>query len=436
MNEGLKRNVEAEINMLKEISTYFNKLSLANIAERKLLMGAIESLRAGIKIINSSIPRMLRDTSFGKKLPTSQEKKTSTRLENVTYRKESSELDVVIDSKDKERFLRELSISEKYIKRLKKGEKLGKGEEFREFQASRGYLRLANQLFLNLAIKSVKKGKFKSLSVGLKKGNIEILFESYIAMMYFTVLLSFIFSFILAVFLFFFQIGFSSPFIDFYQGSYLLRLAKIFWIPLAVPFATYLAVYYYPSSEKQSIGYKINQELPFAVIHMSAISGSGIEPSEIFKIVGLSKEYPSLRREIRKVLNQINLYGYDLVTAVNNASRSAPSEKLAELFSGLSTTITSGASLQNFLEKRAESLLLEYRLEREKYTRLIETFLDIYISVVIAAPMVFLLLMILISISGVQVGYSSFQLSVISVVGIALLNIFFLAFLQVKQPPY
>ena len=94
------------------------------------------------------------------------------------------------------------------------------------------------------------------------------------------------------------------------------------------------------------------------------------------------------------------------------------------------------SSLKGFFEKRSETLLLNYRLEREKYTRLVETFLDIYISIVIAAPMIFLLLLVMIFISGIEVQLSSSLISVIFVGGVAILNIVFLVFLQTKQPAY
>ena len=169
---------------------------------------------------------------------------------------------------------------------------------------------------------------------------------------------------------------------------------------------------------------------------MSAISGSGIEPSEIFKIIGFSKEYPYLRREIRKVLNQINLYGYDLLTALTNVSKSSPSAKLSELFSGLATTIGSGGGLQNYFEKRAESLLIDYRLEREKYTKVAETFMDIYISVVIAAPMILMLLLVMMSITGFQSGFTPQQITLLIIGVIAIINTLFLVFLEAKQPTY
>jgi flagellar protein FlaJ len=181
---------------------------------------------------------------------------------------------------------------------------------------------------------------------------------------------------------------------------------------------------------------KIDQEIPFAVIHMSAISGSGIEPSEIFKIIGLSKEYPNLRKEIRKVMNQINLYGYDLVTALNNAARSSPSEKVSELFTGLATSISSGANLSEFFEKRSESLLLSYRLEREKYTKTAETFMDIYISVVIAAPMILMLLLVMIGVSGIEVGFSTTGMTFLIILVLSFVNVLFIGFLHLKQPTY
>jgi len=108
------------------------------------------------------------------------------------------------------------------------------------------------------------------------------------------------------------------------------RIGRVIWIPFVFPVVVYLLLYYYPSTERNSLAKKIEQELPFAVIHMSAISGSGIAPAEIFKIIGLSKEYPYLRKEVRKVLNQINIYGYDLVTSLNNVSKTTPSSRLTE----------------------------------------------------------------------------------------------------------
>lgn len=437
MIDELKRNVETEIEMLREVTINLNRLDYSNDLEKKLLVGSINSLTKGIKLINNSIPHLLNEIVPSKKLPSALKVQTKKiELEQVKFQGIQSDINVVLKKGDKSQFFKELSINESFIKKLKRRRK-GRGDEkYAEFKAARGYLKLSNKFFLDTSIRLIKKGHFKSLLTQIKKSNIDILFETYIAMILFSTLLSIFAGLFLMVFFIFFKIGISFPFFSFYEGNYLLRLAKVSWIFFAVPLGTFLLIYFYPSSEQKSLEKKINQELPFAVIHMSAISGSGIEPSEIFKIIVVNKEYPALRKEVRKILNQINLYGYDLVTALNNASASAPSKRLAELFSGLSTTMTSGASLSEFFEKRAESLLISYRLEREKYTRLAETFMDIYISVVIAAPMILLLLLIMLSITGAAMRFSPVQLSFLVVGAVALLNIIFLWFLQIKQPSY
>jgi flagellar protein FlaJ len=186
--------------------------------------------------------------------------------------------------------------------------------------------------------------------------------------------------------------------------------------------------------ERKSLENKLDAELPFATIHMSSISSSLVEPSKIFSIIVATKEYPNLSKEFIKLLNDINIYGYDLVTALRNRSFNSPSKKLAELFSGLSTTITSGGHLPDFFEKRSQTLLFEYRLEREKQSKAAETFMDIYISVVIAAPMILMLLLMMMRISGLGLSLSTGMITIIMVLGVTLINILFLTFLHLKTP--
>lgn len=432
MIEELKQNIETEIEILREISNNMRRLDYANPSERKLLLTSTESLKSSLKLINNSIPKLLGDITGVKKLPM---KDKNTSLEKVEFQKNDLIVKATIESKDRERLLRELSISDNLVKKLKKRQYTIE-EKHEEFKSARGYLKISNKLFLDQAQNLIKKGYFKSLSSQLKKANIDILFASYIAMSLFTTLIAFFASIFILAFFLIFSLHISSPFLTFFDGNLLSRFAKIFWLIFVIPMGTFLVFYYYPSTEKDSLARKIDRELPFAVIHMSAISGSGIEPSAIFKIIGLNKEYPYLRKEIRKVLNQINLYGYDLVTSLNNVSKTTPSTKLAELYSGLSTTISSGGDMQNFFEKRAESLLIVYRLEREKYTKVAETFMDIYISVVIAAPMILMILLIMVFVLRINTGFSVNELTGLVIGIIALINAAFIGILHIKQPNY
>jgi len=434
MIEDIKKNIEVEMSMLKEIAVYSMRLNSAEATERVMLLAAIGALRKSMVIMNDSIPVLLGMTAVDSILP-SISKEEKPKLEKVLIPRGKIESTAVIRVKNKAQLLKQLSIREEYVKRLRKRHK-GAVEERNEFKATRGYLKIANKLFFNLAYKYIKRGYFKRLSKDLRKANIDMLFEAYVAMALLSSVIAAIIGFFLGVFLLFFNLGIDAPFVTTFKGNILIRLVEVFWIPIIAPIATFILLCFYPVTEKSTLSKKINRELPFAVIHMSAISGSGIPPSEIFRIIGLSKEYPALRKEIRKVLNQINLYGYDLVTALNNASASTPSDNLAELYSGLATTINSGGDFGEFFNKRAETLLMDYRLEREKYAKTAETFMDIYISIVIAAPMILMLLLILLIVGSVSIGFSILQLTILIITATALINVFFLVFIHLKQPVY
>lgn len=421
MIEELIKNIDTEIDILREISIYSQINNKDTSSEKRLLNEVNTSLVNRMRIINSTIPTILKNITFANKL---NDKVIDTKLEKIEIKDNLDSKSIFLNKGDKNKFLAELSITEKYIKNIKKGSK----EEVQletGFQKSRGYVKFANQVFFDYVRKLTKNGGFKDLNRSLRKANIEILLESYVSVMFLTTLLAGIFG-IIGAGLFFYM----------YSGVINIKILVSLAILFGLPSMTYAVLYFYPPTEKDSLEKKIDQELPFAVIHMSAISGAGIEPSNIFKIIGLSKEYPNLAKEIRKVLNQINIYGYDLVTALNNVSRNTPSAKLAELYLGLSTNISSGGSLKTFFEKRAETLLLNYRLEREEFTKTAETFMDIYITVVIAAPMILLLIFILLSVGDFNIGVTPQVGTILLILLVGLVNIIFLGIIHLKQPAY
>jgi len=334
-------------------------------------------------------------------------------------------------SKKKDKKFKPDSLEKLTLKRIKKKEK--KIVKKKEKKPSK-YIKISSKIFYDTSMSFINKGMFRKLKRDLIKSNIEFVPATYISVIFFTTLVSVIASVFIALFFLFFNISALPPFIVSIEEGIGVRFLKIFWILFAIPAATFLFVYFYPSLEKKSIENKINRELPFAAIHMSSISGSMIEPSKIFNIIISTKEYPNLEKEFIKLQNEINIYGYDLVTALRNRSFNSPSRKLADLFNGLATTITSGGNLPEFFKERSQTLLFEHRLDMEKQLKTAETFMDIYISVVIAAPMVLMLVLMMMRISGLGIALSPSMISLVMILVVSLVNIFFLTFLHIKQP--
>jgi hypothetical protein len=414
----IKEIIFKERKLAEEFASLIGYSGDANSQEKRMVNSQIEKLKASLKKTNDELLTALEGTLVQAPL----KKREAMGISG------SAKAGKIKPGKSSEKIS---ELDREILKRLKR--KKEKVVEKKEKKPSK-YVKFANRLFGERVRTAIKQKKLVTLEKDLIKSNLEYTSISYISVLVLTTIISIGIAFALFLFFLFFNITPEFPIIIRAPEAFFERLAKVFWVLLAVPLGTFLFMYLYPSMEKKSLENKINQELPFATIHMAAISGSMIEPLKVFSIISSTKEYPHLEREFNKLLNEINVYGYDIVTALKNLAINSPSSKLSELFNGLATTITSGGDMFDFFEKRSQSLLFEYRLDKEKRTKTAETFMDIYISVVIAAPMILMLLLMMMKISGLGVSLSTGMITFLVVGGVSLINIFFLIFLQLKQP--
>ena len=449
--EELKKIISKEKKVVKEMVSFFKDLEeTKDKEEKRMIVSHMNQLKNSLEKINMDIPEILEKIILIRPLhpqkieapqpqpvqkteltmPVKQIPSISNiqKVETLKKTKEISDKSLIGSIFPKKKNI--LKLEKETLKRLKE-----KGKEVikPKIKKASQYVKTANEIFSNLSTSIQKKKIIKLLEKDLLKTNLQFILSSYISLILLTTFLSIILG--IFIFLFFLFFSFANfPLITRVSEEIGVRFLKIFWILFVIPIATLLFTYFYPALEKKSIENKINRELPFAAINMSAISGSMIDLSKIFSIIIATKEYPNLEKEFTKLINQINIYGYDIVTALKKIAANTPSKKLAELFIGLATTINSGGDLTDFFDKRAQTLLFEYRIEREKRTKFSETFMDIYISAVIAAPMILMLVLMMMKISGLGIALSTSMITLIMVLSVTLINIVFLTFLHLKQP--
>ncbi|MCX8194453.1 MAG: type II secretion system F family protein [Candidatus Pacearchaeota archaeon] len=328
---------------------------------------------------------------------------------------------VYISKENKAQFLQDLGISAKELKKIKKriSEKEEKPVAEEIFVKPSFLAALSNKVFYNTSSKLAKKSAFKGIEKDLRRANLPYTLSSYISMMLFMTLFAFVVTFILALLL----------------ATSIASAFRNIGIALVLTIIIFLLTLNWPASTASGNRRKIDAELPFAISHMSAIASSKVEPSKIFSIMAFAKEYPTFSAEMRKIVNQINVYGYDLTTALKNVAKQTPSRKLAELLNGMSTTITTGGNLTMYLNEKAKSALTDYRLSHERYSTVIGMYSDIYTALLIAAPLIFMLLLAIMSIIGTSfIGMPAESLANFGIGIIAVLNILFLIFLQITQP--
>ena len=416
MFESLKENLIHEKKILKDMKQIHRDYS-TDPTNREHYIALLHSLNQQLVMLNNLVPRLLEEWSSIKEKTIKKEKqKNKKNIERVSYISPNTggKSYITINKGDKNSFLKKLMLSEESLEKLKRQKK---EESVVISRKPNPFITYSNKYFGRMADKI--SPSFEGIGRDLKKANIPILLSSFLSLAIAGVVFSFLAG--LLIFLVLFILG-------------IVELNFIF-LPFGLSFLTGTGFYFYPASESSNVQKKISHELPFATIHMAAVSGSDIEPTRIFKIIASSKEYPNIGYEIKKVLVQVEIYGYDLVTSLKDVGSRTSNRKLADLFSGIATNISTGGELKSYLEKKSENFLIDYRLEREKFSDLAGTFMDVYISILIAAPLILMMMFIVMNVAGLGLGGITINvLLILSVGSVIIVNIIFLFVLNLKQP--
>ncbi len=311
----------------------------------------------------------------------------------------------------------------KFVQKQKKKKEVVEKEKYTVYQ-SNNLAKISSKLLNKLSNHLTQKYPqfFKRLYNSINVSNIKILSKAYINIMLFFSVIMFILSFIISLF--------------FFKGNIAFIIIKSFLLALILSIITFVIVYFYPESIIKSKQRKMKDELPFAIIHMAAIAGSGAQPINMFKLLLESNEYKALNSEFKKVLNYTNLFGYDFLTALKSVASTTPSYDFKELLNGIIASTETGGDIKTYLNDKGKEALNNYRLQRKKYVDSLAAYSDIYTGILIAAPLLFIVTLAIINVIGGKVG--TFSVEALARIGtfvfIPFLNIAFLLFINIMQP--
>lgn len=285
------------------------------------------------------------------------------------------------------------------------------------------YKRLSVRLFGNLARKSAMY--FSSLKPHLAGANINVLLDTWVAMIYLGTLMVYLVSLagVLA----------ASSFILFDPMTFLYM---VLFVPIMAASMFFLFLYIYPVQKSSKIRNSIDNNLPFALAHMNAIASSGIPPEFMFDLLTGFKEYGEISRQAGLVVRNIKTFGMSSVNAIADVARRTPSPSFKQVLMGIQSTIEKGGNLTAYLEEMSNRALFEYRIKRENYAKTLSTYADFYAAVLITAPIMMIVVLGVMSIIGGDVmGFAATDLIFLMTwLLIPLVNIVFIAFLHVTYP--
>lgn len=288
------------------------------------------------------------------------------------------------------------------------------------------YGRIANTYVGRLSQKMIKNNNefFQPLFKAMRSSDFQILANTYVSIIIFSSILIFFPVFLLSLLL-------MSSFI-------VIRIFAALLIGLISAAITFAVLYGYPSMIVTSRRKYMEADLPFVIVHMAAVAGSGAQPLAMFNLLLSSGEYKGLESEVKKIINYVNLFGYNLTTSLRLVAATTPLREFSEMLNGIVTTVETGGSLKEYLNIKAQEAMENYESKRRKYIETLATFSDLYIGLSIVAPMLLFFLLAIIDSPFLGGAIGGFSAGTIAVAGtyivIPLMNIVFLVVLNVITP--
>jgi flagellar protein FlaJ len=286
------------------------------------------------------------------------------------------------------------------------------------------YRKISLALFGKIVDKYITS--FKPLEPHIKNANMKILLKTWVCILLFSSILSFLISFFAIYILLTYFIE-----VEFY-----IYIFSVIFFPVFIASIVFIILYLYPVQKEKSRQKSIENNLPFAITHMAAIASSGIPIEFMFELLTGFKEYGEIAEDAKLIMRNIKTFGMSSIDAIKDVAERTPSQSFREVLLGIVATTESGGNMVEYLREMAEKALFDYRIRREKYLKTLSTYADIYTALLVAAPLMMLSMLATMSIIGGSVMGLTIDemITLITWIILPFLNLAFIIFIHVTYP--
>jgi flagellar protein FlaJ len=270
---------------------------------------------------------------------------------------------------------------------------------------------------------------FKDLDSNLQKSGLKINFKAYVSLTVFaTILVSIsILALVPSLLFFIFNIP-VLPAIFFGVGGSLFTFA----------FSTF-GFYVYPIYRADTVKRELEDELPFTTGYMAILTSAGVSPEKIFQSLSNLSVPLAVSAEAKDVVRDVNLFGSDIISALEAMSKRTPSERFREMIEGFISSIHSGGNLAAYLREKSRQYMKLKRLGLKKYSDTLSMLSEFYVALLLTGPLfLVIMLAVMAMLGGGNLGMLSpdLLLSLLTYMGIPLGAIVFLIILDTVTPKW
>jgi pilus assembly protein TadC len=128
---------------------------------------------------------------------------------------------------------------------------------------------------------------------------------------------------------------------------------------------------------------ELERELPFTFSELSVFASTGMSPIELMRRMASRTHDPEMTSEFKIVVYKTDVQGKDLITALAETAKGSPSNSLREALWDLANMIHQGGNLDQYLRTKSDDILNLKRLVQKEFIERLQTFVDMYISLVL-----------------------------------------------------
>ncbi len=200
---------------------------------------------------------------------------------------------------------------------------------------------------------------------------------------------------------------------------------------------TVIGFYLYPLYRADSVKRDLEDSMAFTSGYLAILAGAGAPPDSMFRSLSKIPHKLAVVDESRTIVRDVELFGADIITALENASKRSSSEKFKELLEGFIATVHSGGDLVSYLLHRSRQNMKHKRISLRKFSDTLGVLSEFYVTLLVAGPLIFVVMLAVMAMlggAGLGILNPALLLMLLTYIAIPIGSVIFLVILDALTP--
>jgi len=268
--------------------------------------------------------------------------------------------------------------------------------------------------------------RFRTFKQIYQKSGLSRPYEAYPSLMLLASVLAFIFSFLIGAVI-------HHMFFNLTLYRYLIALiafSGVFALLVPLVFVTY-PLFRHSQRKKE-----IDTNLVYTAGYMGVLSAGGLSIERIFDQTVQVEPRPAIRDLVKRFIANIKIFGLDVTAALDDVRLRSPSGVFSKLLMSISNTVKTSGDLKSLLSFETKKLLGAKQEQLKRTLNTLVTFAEVYLTAMVMGPIVFIVMLTILSIMGnVAFGLSpAMQMNLVVFLGLPALSVIFIVILNGVLP--